>query len=57
MSGMGMPGWMVDAMMELHGVDKAGYAAGTTKDAEKILGRAPRSFSDFAKDHASAWKA
>jgi uncharacterized protein YbjT (DUF2867 family) len=56
MSGMGMPGWMVDAMMELHAVDKAGYAAGTTKDAEKILGRAPRTFAQFAKDHASAWK-
>jgi hypothetical protein len=26
MTDAGMPGWMVDAMMELHAVDKAGYS-------------------------------
>jgi uncharacterized protein YbjT (DUF2867 family) len=57
MSGMGAPGWMVDAMMELNAVDKAGYAAGTTKDAETVLGRKPRTFDEFARDNASAWKA
>jgi uncharacterized protein YbjT (DUF2867 family) len=53
---LGMPGWMVDAMMELHGIVKAGYAAGTTDTVKELLGRAPRTFAQFARDNAAAWK-
>lgn len=53
---MGLPAWMVDAMMELHAVDKAGYAAEVTGDVKKLTGQAPRSFRDFARDNAAKWK-
>jgi uncharacterized protein YbjT (DUF2867 family) len=52
---MQMPGWMVDAMMELHGIVKAGYASATSPLVEQLTGRAPRTFADFARDRAAAW--
>lgn len=51
----GMPEWMVNAMMELHAMNKAGYAAGTTDLVEKIGGKKPLDFDQFARDHARAW--
>jgi uncharacterized protein YbjT (DUF2867 family) len=56
MLGMGMPEWMVDGMMELHAIDKAGYAAQVTDEVRKITGRAPISFAQFARQHAARWK-
>lgn len=56
MSDMGMPKWMVDAMMELHAVDKAGYAAKVTGDVQRVTGRAPLRFAQFAQQHAAGWK-
>jgi uncharacterized protein YbjT (DUF2867 family) len=53
---MGMPGWMVDAMMELHAIDKAGYAAAVTDEVPRLLGRPATTFLDFAKQRAAAWK-
>ncbi len=53
---MGAPPWMVDGMMELHAIDKAGYAAGVTGDVPQLLGRPATRFLDFAKQHAAAWK-
>lgn len=53
---MHLPAWMVDAMMELHGICKAGYAGGVSPLVEKITGHAPRSFAQFTRDHADAWK-
>ena len=52
---MGLPAWMVDGMMELHAVDKAGYAAIVTDDVKTLTGQAPRSFRDFARDNKSKW--
>jgi hypothetical protein len=51
-----MSTWLVDAMMELHAIDKAGYAAAVTEDVRKLLGRPATRFVDWAKKHASAWK-
>jgi uncharacterized protein YbjT (DUF2867 family) len=56
MLNMGMPKWMVDAMMELHGINKAGYAAAVTDSVQKVTGRAPISFAQFAQKHAARWK-
>ena len=53
---MHMPRWMVDAMMELYGITKAGYASGVSPLVKQITGRAPRTFAEFARDHAAAWK-
>lgn len=57
MLGVGMPAWMADGMMELHGIDKAGYAAVVTDDVAKITGAPPRSFEAFAKENAARWAA
>lgn len=56
MLGMQMPEWMVNAMMELNGIDKAGYAAAVTPTVQEITGSAPRSFRDFARENAAAWQ-
>ncbi|XXF79991.1 SDR family oxidoreductase [Myxococcaceae bacterium GXIMD 01537] len=52
----GMPAWMVDAMMELHAIDKAGYAASVTDAVQRVTGRAPMSFARFAGQQAASWK-
>jgi uncharacterized protein YbjT (DUF2867 family) len=52
---MQMPGWMVEAMMELHGIVKAGYASTVSPLVEKLTGKAPRTFAEFTRDHAAAW--
>ncbi len=36
-------------------VVKNGWAAGTSDDIAKVLGRAPTSFEQFARDHVAAW--
>ena len=51
-----MPGWLVDAMLEMHWVCKAGHAAAPTTAVREVLGCEPRSFAQFAADHAAAWK-
>jgi uncharacterized protein YbjT (DUF2867 family) len=56
MLGMQLPEWMVNAMMELHGIDKAGYAAAVTPTVQEITGSAPRTFQDFARENAAAWQ-
>ncbi len=57
MLGLGMPEWMVSGMMELHAIDKAGYAAGITDSVQVVSGQAPVSFPAFAQAHAARWKA
>lgn len=55
MSGMHMPGWMIDAMMELNAINKAGYAANVTDTVKQITGQPARSFADFAQDYAACF--
>lgn len=57
MAGMGAPGWMVDGMMELYGIMRAGYTAGVTGEVAALTGHPARTFAAFARDHAAAWKA
>ena len=52
----GMPSWMVDSMMQLHAIDKAGFAGTVTDSVQKVTGRAPASFAQFAQQHAARWK-
>jgi uncharacterized protein YbjT (DUF2867 family) len=53
---MGMPEWMADAMMELHRITKSGNAAAVTDTFERVTGKKPRTFMEFAKDHESTFK-
>lgn len=55
MLGAHMPAWMVDAMMELHALDKAGYAAAVTDDLLTLTGNRGVAFPAFAKANAAKW--
>jgi uncharacterized protein YbjT (DUF2867 family) len=50
-----VPEWLVDALMELHAVDKLGRKAAVTTIIQDVLGRPPRSFADFARNHREHW--
>ena len=55
MSGAHLPDWMIDGMMELNAIIKAGYAANVTNTVEKLTGQAPRTFAAFAHDYAASF--
>jgi uncharacterized protein YbjT (DUF2867 family) len=50
-----MPAWMVDAMMELHAIDKAGHASAIAPGVRDVLGRPARRFADYSREHAALW--
>lgn len=52
----GMPEVMVNALMELMGIVRAGYTAAVDPTAEQVLGRKPRTFDAWVKDNAAAFK-
>lgn len=56
MRGMGMDEWSIGIMTGLNQAIAAGHGAGLTDDVRAITGQAPRSFADFARDHADAWR-
>ncbi len=55
MSNAHMPTWMVDAMMELNGINKAGYGATITSNVESITGQPAHTFTEFAQDYAACF--
>jgi len=56
MTAGGSPAWQTEAMLELFAVMKAGYAAGKDDNVQRIVRRAPIRFSQWARDHASAFR-
>ncbi|RYZ09168.1 MAG: hypothetical protein EOO73_05250 [Myxococcales bacterium] len=48
MAATGMPPWMVAGLLELHGAIRAGYLASVAGGVQDVLGRAPRSFEEYA---------
>lgn len=48
-----LPEWLVNALLELHAIGKAGYASDISTDVEKITGGEPTAFRRFADDYAS----
>jgi uncharacterized protein YbjT (DUF2867 family) len=52
----GWPGSMVSAVLELYAVYKAGLGSGLTDSVERLIGRKPRSFAQFAADYAFAFR-
>jgi uncharacterized protein YbjT (DUF2867 family) len=56
MQSANMPDWMVDALMELHNIQRAGYASDVLPVVERVTGRKPISFAQFAGDYADAFK-
>ncbi|KAA5549500.1 SDR family oxidoreductase [Adhaeribacter rhizoryzae] len=51
-----MPDWMINALMELYGVQKAGYSEHIANTVEQITGRQPRSIIDFAQDYSQRFQ-
>jgi uncharacterized protein YbjT (DUF2867 family) len=52
----GMPEWNAKALIDLYSVFAAGGMARTADVVERITGHAPRSFEQFARDHAEAFR-
>lgn len=52
MVGMGLPEWIARGYGELMEGFKEGFAERTTDKVEKLTGHRPRSFEQFARDHA-----
>ena len=55
MAGMGFPALLVDWLMSLNAIVKAGYAAGQSPEVQRLTGHAPRSFESFAQEHRAVW--
>jgi uncharacterized protein YbjT (DUF2867 family) len=55
MAGMGFPAILVDWLMSLNAIIKAGYAAGQSPDVQRLTGKAPRTFAAFAKENRAVW--
>jgi uncharacterized protein YbjT (DUF2867 family) len=51
-----MPAELVDWMDSLNRLVSAGYASGISPDVQTLLGRAPITFAQFARDYAATWK-
>lgn len=52
----GHPAGYVGVMIALYTVCRLGLAARVTEEAERLLGRAPIGFRQFAEDYAAAWQ-
>lgn len=50
MRSAGMDGWTVDALGELFGLYAAGFAEAVSSDVERVTGRPPRDYRQFAQD-------
>jgi uncharacterized protein YbjT (DUF2867 family) len=55
MARTGLPPVFVDALMELNAAMKAGRLAAVTDTVERVLGRPPAAFEDWARRHAGAF--
>ncbi len=56
MLGMGMPQFMVDAVLDLQKVYATGVSEKVYPDIEKVTGRKARSFDDFLRDDLTAFR-
>ncbi|AXB41715.1 SDR family oxidoreductase [Amycolatopsis albispora] len=53
--GYGVPEWIIDMLEEYARAYAAGWGDFTTGAVAELLGRAPREFAEFARDHAEAF--
>lgn len=53
----GLPKWQVEALMELHAINKQNRWNAVTSDIEKVTGAPPSDFAQFARDHAEKFQA
>ena len=58
-NGLNAAGWtpgQVGMMTGLFDTVRAGWAAGINSTTQDLTGRPPRSFADFVKENADAWR-
>lgn len=55
MKQLGMPDWIINALLELYGASRTGYFSTKYPTVEEIMGRKPISFKQFAEDNVSAF--
>jgi len=55
LAGAGLPGWLVDALVEGNTMLAAGHGATVTDEVARLTGRPPRTFEQFAADHRAAF--
>ena len=55
MQAANMPGWLINALIELIMIKRAGATAAVSPDVERLIGRKPISFEQFARDHVEAF--
>ena len=53
---LGLPMPMAAVTCAIYTVARLGKAGGLTDDVQKVTGRAPLSFTDWARDHADVWR-
>lgn len=53
---IGMPQPMIDYMLMLYQAVRAGHTAPVTEDVQRVTGRPPIRFADFAREHATNWQ-
>ena len=51
-----MPGVLIDALIELNKIQRAGYASTVSPVVEQVTGKKPISFEQFARDYVEAFK-
>jgi len=56
MKDMGADEWTINSMIELFGITRAGYPSEISPAVEQVTGNKPTTFSQFARDYASAFK-
>jgi uncharacterized protein YbjT (DUF2867 family) len=56
MKDMGADEWTINSMIELFGIARAGYLSEISTAVEQVTGNKPTTFSQFARDYASAFK-
>ena len=52
----GIPKWQVDALMELHAINKQNRWSAVTSDVEKVTGKPATDFAQFARDHVEKFR-
>jgi len=53
----GLSPWLAGMAVEYGRAFAAGWGDFTTTDVQDVVGRPPRAFADFARDHAAAFTA
>src|SRR6266567_1585498 len=53
----GLPQWQVEPILELHATNKQNRWTAVTADVEKVTGKPPTDFAQFARDHVEKFRA